>query len=871
MELNTNPTPEYQRLTQEDDRQAYWLKWGPYLSERQWGTVREDYSADGDAWRYITHDEARFRAYRWGEDGIAGISDTHQRLCFAPSFWNGNDPILKERLFGLSSWEGNHGEDVKECYFYLDNTPTHSYMKYLYKYPQSAFPYEELVKVNQERTKQLPEYEILDTKVFEKGYFDIFVEYAKRGPEDILIQITAHNRSNETAPLHIIPTLWFRNTWDWGLNKKNQTIKADTQGIKATHPELGNYWLYMEANPKILFTENETNNEKLFGTENKSPNTKDAFHQIIINNMDSLTTEGTKCGLHFQENVAPNGAWCIKLVLSNCSLERPFDSFESTITERIKEADQFYDKISNQELNPESKNIFRQSLSGMLWNKQWYHYVVERWLKGDPGQPPPPKSRWSIRNEDWMHVYSDDILSMPDKWEYPWFASWDSCFHTIALALICPEIGKRQLLRLTREWYMHPNGQIPAYEWNFSDVNPPVQAWAAWHVYKIEQKKWGVKDTLFLEKVFQKLLLNFTWWVNRKDIDGKNVFEGGFLGLDNISVFNRSKPLPTGGTLNQADGTSWMGMYCLNMLEIALELALTKPAYEDIASKFFEHFLYIANAISHIGESGISLWNEEDGFFYDIVRLPGGDHFPLKVHSLVGLVPLFAVMTLEPIYLEKLPGFRKRYEWFVKNRADLCDKVACLNIKGEGERRLLALVGEEKLKRILARMLNEREFLSPFGVRSLSAYHRDHPYILQADNETFRVDYEPAESTTSLFGGNSNWRGPIWFPMNYLLIDALKRFHHYSGDDFKVECPTGSNHFMTLDKVAQELSSRLINIYKTRAVNGRLPDWAKNDPHWKDYFWFYEYFHGDTGCGLGANHQTGWTGLIAKLIDDFAN
>ena len=858
-------TEEDRRMREEERHKAYWLKWGPYLSERQWGTVREDYSFNGDAWNYLTHDQARSRAYRWGEDGIAGISDTHQRLCFSLALWNGNDPILKERLFGLTSTEGNHGEDVKECYYYLDNTPSHAYMKYLYKYPQNTFPYEDLIEENRRRGKESPEYELADTGIFEKGYFDVFVEYAKEDPEQICIKITCVNRGDQSAPIFLLPTLWFRNSWSFGEAEEKGQISYNAGKLSVVHSAFENYALYYEGDPKAYFTENQTNAKRLFGVQNASPYTKDSIHEWVLQNKNCPIQTGSKASLCYTRTLDPAESFEVCLVLG----KKPCKNFEKTFALRKKEADLFWENLLGNEADPECKSIRRQALAGMLWNKQWYHYIVETWLKGDPGQPKPAESRYSIRNYNWKHVYSDDILSMPDKWEYPWFASWDSCFHAAALAFLSPMVAKRQLLRLTREWYMHPNGQIPAYEWNFSDVNPPVQAWAAWKVYKIEEEQTGKKDLLFLERVFQKLLLNFTWWVNRKDVDGKNVFEGGFLGLDNISVFDRSKPLPMGGTLNQADGTSWMAMFCLNMLQISLELALAKPAYEDIASKFFEHFLYIANAITRIGDKDVSLWNEEDGFFYDVVRIPGGDHFSLKVRSLVGLIPLFAVITIDPNVLERLPGFYKRYKWFLENRADLCQKVACLRTPGKDGRRLIALAEPEKIRRILTKMLDEKEFLGPYGIRSLSAYHREHPFVLHFEGQSYRVDYEPAESTTNLFGGNSNWRGPVWMPMNFLLLDALKQYYSYVGDDKKIECPTASGNQMTLKEIVKEISGRLLRIYREengkRAVNGLLPEKLREDPHFKDHFLFYEYFHGDTGAGLGASHQTGWTGLVALL------
>jgi Glycosyl hydrolase family 63 C-terminal domain len=878
-------TPESARLEADRNRQAYWKRWGPYLSERQWGTVREDYSASGDAWDYFPHDQARSRAYRWGEDGIAGISDNHQRLCFAIALWNGKDPILKERLFGLTGNEGNHGEDVKEYYFYLDNTPTHSYMKCLYKYPQEAFPYTQLVEENQRRSKHEPEFELLDTGIFaEDRYFDVVVEYAKASPEDILIQIKVTNRGAETKPLHLLPHLWFRNTWDWNPKEEKPFIKIagaheNIDIIEAFHPTLGKRWLHCENAAELLFTDNETNYKRLYGTENPSSYVKDGIHHYVINHqLDSVNPNnvGTKFAAHYTLSVAPNETKIIRLRLSNEeSLTDPFGTaFEQMFQTRRQEADEFYQQVCPFTLSDDERRIQRQAFAGLLWGKQFYHYVVYDWLNGDPDQPPPPPERKTGRNHEWIHLFNEDILSMPDKWEYPWFAAWDLGFHLVPLAMVDPEFAKLQLDRLTREWYMQPQGQLPAYEWAFGDVNPPVQAWAAMRVYQIEQKMYGRADKLFLERVFQKLLLNFTWWVNRKDVEGKNVFQGGFLGLDNIGVFDRSKELPIGGYINQADGTSWMGMYCLNMLAIALELAKEDTAYEDIASKFFEHFLYIADAIDGIGDLDISLWDDVDGFYYDVLRLPDGRHFPMRVRSMVGLIPLFAVMTLDLNTLKQFPGFQRRMNWFIQNRPDLKDNIACMETPGIGARRLLAIAYRSKLERILKRMLDEDEFLSPYGIRALSKYHQAHPYVLKLDGHEYQVNYEPAESTTGLFGGNSNWRGPVWFPVNYLIIESLQKFHYYFGDDFKVECPTGSGHQMNLWEVAAELSNRLIRIFQKnesdrRPVYGGTETFQSN-PHWRDLILFYEYFHGDNGAGIGASHQTGWTGLIAKLIQQQA-
>ncbi|MCC3439756.1 MAG: glucosidase [Microcoleus sp. PH2017_29_MFU_D_A] len=873
--------PEKLRLQQDQDRIAYWKRWGPYVSERQWGTVREDYSPDGSAWDYFPHDQARSRVYRWGEDGIAGISDTRQRLCFAIALWNGHDPILKERIFGLTGNEGNHGEDVKEYYFYLDSTPTHSYMKCLYKYPQQAFPYAQLVAENQRRGKLEPEFELLDTGIFDGDrYFDVFVEYAKATAEDILIQITIANRGSEASTLQLLPTLWFRNLWDWNPDITPPLIKVvhsdpTFSQLEAQHPTLATHWLYCEGDAELLFTNNETNYQRLFGTANRSPYVKDGINNYVVNgdaqaiNPDRV---GTKFAARYSLTLAPGATKTVRLRLSDRSqLSAPFSAeFEQIFQTRKQEADQFYQEVSPFPQSDDERNIQRQAFAGLLWSKQYYQYSVNDWLKGDPGQPAPPTDRKAGRNHEWGTLFSEDILSMPDKWEYPWFAAWDLGFHLIPLAMIDPAFAKLQLDRLTREWYMHPNGQLPAYEWKFSDVNPPVQAWAALQVYQIEQKSTGKGDRAFLQRVFHKLLLNFTWWVNRKDMAGNNVFQGGFLGLDNIGIFDRSAELPTGGYLNQADGTSWMGMYCLNMLAIALELAKADDSYEDIASKFFEHFLYIADAIDGIGESNIALWDEVDGFYYDALHLPDGQQLPLKVRSLVGLIPLYAVIVLELETLEKFPGFKRRMQWFIRNRPDLKENVACMETPGMGARRLLAIAYRSKLQRILQRMLDEAEFFSPFGIRAISKYHQDHPYCLQLGGNDYFVRYEPAESSTGLFGGNSNWRGPVWFPVNYLIIEALERFHSYLGDSFKVECPTGSGQEMTLGEVAIALSHRLVALFE-REASGRRPVYGgiekfQTDPHWRDYILFHEYFHGDNGAGIGASHQTGWTGLVAALI-----
>ena len=870
---------EQQRLEESLNRTRHWKRWGSYVAERAWGTVREDYSADGAAWEYFPHDHARSRAYRWNEDGLAGICDRHQVLCFALALWNGRDPILKERLFGVSGNEGNHGEDVKECYFYLDNTPTHSYMKYLYKYPQGEYPYAALVAESRRRGKLDPEYELLDTGIFQENrYFDVFIEYAKADVEDICIRITAANRGPEAATLHLLPTLWFRNTWAWEQGTPRPQLSAGKNAIRAQSGELGNYHLYFEGAPELLFTENETNNRRLFNSPS-GPYVKDAFHEYLIQGKPEAVNpalRGTKSAGHYTFKIEAGAQVELKLRLtkSNTAPTSLGADFAQVLMQRIAEADEFYNSILPPEVPEDSRGIVRQSLAGLLWSKQFYYYVVKRWLEGDPACPPPPSQRSAGRNHNWQHIYNSDVLSMPDKWEYPWYAAWDLGFHCVALAMVDPEYAKDQLVLMLREWYMHPNGQIPAYEWQFGDVNPPVHAWAAYKIYRMEKAKTGVGDRKFLERVFLKLSLNFTWWVNRKDAEGMNVFQGGFLGLDNIGVFDRSAKLPAGGHIEQSDGTSWMAMYSLDMGAIALELAAEDPIYEDMASKFWEHFIYIAKAMNNMGTSDISLWDEDDGFFYDALHLPNGDHFPLRVRSMVGLIPLFAVQTLEPELLNRMPDFKKRMQWFVDNRPDLTGNMASMQSPGVGERRLLSIVHGEQLKRILKVMLDESEFLSPYGIRALSRCHKDHPYSVMLEGHEYSVSYQPAESSTGIFGGNSNWRGPIWFPLNYLLIEALRRYHHYVGDDFKVECPTGSGQMMTLREVSDELSHRLTRIFQ-RDKAGSRPVFGANqklqsDPHWRDYLLFYEYFHGDTGAGLGASHQTGWTALVAKMVEESA-
>jgi Glycosyl hydrolase family 63 C-terminal domain len=908
---------EFVRVTREHERKSQqgmpfygdpWQRWGPYLSERAWGTVREDYSADGSAWDYFTHDMARSRVYRWNEDGLAGISDDKGRLCFAIALWNGQDPILKERLFGLTGLQGNHGEDVKEVYFYLDSTPTHSYMRMLYKYPQAAYPYQQLVEQNARRNKQDPEFELLDTGIFaDDRYFDVFVEYAKATPEDILIRIRAINRGPESAILHVLPTLWFRNTWCWGLDDRKPVLRqghrASYEGgdkassslfsVEAEHHMLGDYLLFCEAADDLLFTDNETNMQRLFGAQNAVPSVKDAFHEYLIHGRHEAVNHarvGTKAAALYTRTVASGATLSIRLRLTSMSSDgrvgmeereasdqdalldsaKPFTNFDTIVDRRKQEADEYYAALQPANLDEDVRRVQRQALAGMLWNKQFYHYIVEQWLQGDPAQPLPPPQRRYVRNAGWRHLYNERVMSMPDKWEYPWYASWDLAFHCVPLALIDSTFAKSQLDLLLREWYMHPSGQLPAFEWSFDDVNPPVIAWAAWRVYKTDQEQTGHADRMFLESIFHKLLLNFTWWVNRKDSEGKNVFQGGFLGLDNIGVFDRSAPLPTGGHLEQSDSTSWMGMFCLNMMTIALELALTNPVYEDIALKFFEHFLAIAAAMNNIADEGIHLWDKEDEFFYDVLNRPDGSHLPLKIRSLVGLIPLCAVETLEPGVLQALPRFNYHLTWFLTHRPDLTRLVSHWQQADAGERHLLALVRGHRMKRLLRHMLAPDEFLSDYGIRSLSKYHAEHPYVLHVDGNAHTVSYEPAESRAGIFGGNSNWRGPVWFPINYLLIEALQKFYHYYGDDFKVECPTGSGQYLTLKEVADELSQRLIRLF-LRSETGYRPYNGKNDElqgdlHWRDYLLFHEYFDSDSGAGLGASHQTGWTGLVAMLI-----
>jgi hypothetical protein len=872
---------EETRLVEARNRTRHWKRWGPYVSERAWGTVREDYSPSGAAWDYVPHDHARSKAYRWNEDGIAGICDRHQQICFALALWNERDPILKERLFGLTGNEGNHGEDVKEYYFYLDSTPTHSYMKYLYKYPQSPYPYEQLINANRSRGKHDGEYELIDTGVFDGDrYFDVFVEYAKATTEDILVRVRVVNRGPDPARLRLLPTIWFRNTWSWDGNTRRPQLRRigshnpNHAVIELQNERYGTRWLYCEGSDELLFTENETNTERLYGAPNATAYVKDGINNYIVRGAQESVNPnqvGTKAAAHYQLTVGAGATVTVRLRLTDNLMIEPFgESFGAIFETRRREADEFYAGVIPPHLSADAQNVMRQALAGLLWSKQFYHYVVKEWIEGDPAQPAPPAERRRRRNHEWTHLYNADVISVPDKWEYPWYAAWDLAFHCIPLALVDADFAKEQLILMLREWYMHPNGQLPAYEWALGDVNPPVHAWAAWRVYKIDKKQRGTGDRQFLERIFHKLLLNFTWWVNRKDAEGKNVFQGGFLGLDNIGVFDRSAPLPTGGHLEQSDGTSWMAMYTLNLLAIAMELAAEDPTYEDVASKFWEHFLYIARAMNHMGENGVTLWDEEDGFYYDVLHVPGHEPLPMKVRSMVGLIPLFAVETLEPEAVTKLQGFRKRLEWFIEHRGDLTSNVACMRTPGRGERRLLAIVYPEKLRRMLKVMLDENEFLSPYGIRAVSRYHKENPYRLNINGTEYGVGYEPAESSTGLFGGNSNWRGPVWFPVNYLIIESLQKFHHYLGDDFKVECPTGSGRMMTLWEVAGELSRRLGRIFLKdesgrRPVNGGVERF-QSDPNWRDLVLFYEYFHGDNGRGVGASHQTGWTGLVAKLL-----
>ena len=878
-------TAEHVRLTEDAQRGKNWKRWGPYLAERQWGTVREDYSADGEAWKYFTFDQAESRAYRWGEDGLLGITDRECRLCFALALWNGRDPRLKERLFGLTGPEGNHGEDVKEAYFYTASTPTHSHMRAVYHYPQAEFPYAQLREVNGRRGRHEREFELEDTGVFaENRYFEVAVEYAKGGPNDILIEISARNCGPERAPLHLLPTLWFRNTWSWGCKHEGCELKPRMQQlapghVQTHHESLGRFFWEIESTPgrpdPLLFTENETNSARLFESENAGPFVKDAMHDYVVRGRPEAVNArrtGTKVAAHRVLDLAPGEAAVMRLRLSAEAEApgRPFgEGFAQVFAARRAEAEEFYATVLPASVSEEERTVARQAFAGLLWSKQFYHFVVADWLEGDARQPPPPAARRAGRNSDWPNLFNRDIISMPDKWEYPWFAAWDLAFHMIPFARIDPHFAKEQLNLFLREWYMHPNGQIPAYEWNFSDVNPPVHAWACWRVYKMTGPRGG-RDRLFLSRVFQKLVVNFTWWVNRKDPGGKHLFSGGFLGLDNIGVFDRSKPLPTGGHLEQADGTAWMAFYCSTMLAMALELAEGDPAYEDIASKFFEHFVAIADAMNNLGGTG--LWHEEDGFYYDQLKL-GGQSFPLRLRSMVGIIPLFAVEFIEDERLDKLPGFAKRTRWFLENRKDLAAHISYMTQgKTAAGRRLLAIPSRERLERVLRYVFDEREFLSPYGVRSLSRVYQEHPFVLQAGGQEYRVDYVPGESDSGLFGGNSNWRGPVWFPTNFLLIEALERYHHFYGDSFTVEFPTGSGRRVTLQVAAQELGQRLVKLFLPNEAGGRVCHGNGGSEadveRLKGMVLFHEYFHGETGQGLGASHQTGWTALVARLIED---
>ena len=872
-------TTEERRLQEARDLGVPWRKWGPYLSERQWGTVREDYSKSGNAWDYFPHDQARSRAYRWGEDGLAGISDDRQLLCFALALWNGRDPILKERLFGLTNSEGNHGEDVKEYYFYIDSTPTHSYMKYLFKYPQAAYPYRDLVETNRRRTRQELEYELMDTGVFDDGrYFDVYVEYAKNTPEDLLIRITVHNRGSAAASLHLLPTLWLRNTWSWSriASTKPRLTRLDERTVAAFHAELGERYLYCDRAVPLLFTENETNTERIFKVPNAAPFVKDGINNFVVHRQrEAVNPEGigTKAAAHYEIAIPAGSSRVVELRLTDRRLSSPLDAFgaafEEALVTRRREADEFYAQVIPASLSEDGRLVVRQAFAGMLWSKQFYHYPVRQWME-DEVLPRDCEQRVTSRNKEWFFLESADIFSMPDKWEYPWFAAWDLAFHCMVLARVDVDFAKEQLRLITNQVYLHPNGQIPAYEWNFSDVNPPVHCKATWQIYMMEKLTHGKADRAFLEGMFHKLLMNFTWWVNRKDELGNNVFEGGFLGLDNIGLFDRSAPLPTGGTLEQADGTSWMAMFCLDMLTIAVELALDNPVYEDLACKFFEHFIYIAGAMDRIGLNNDELWDEADGFYYDVLRLQRGEAMRVKVRSMVGLVPLFASAAFSPEILEKLPRFKQRVEYFVRVNATLVTHISNPLEAGVGGRILLSPVNRQKLTRLLERMLDPDEFLSPYGIRALSRYHREHPYVVTMGGSVYRVDYEPAESSTGLFGGNSNWRGPIWMPVNLLLIQSLRKMYSYYGDELKVECPTGSGRLMTLWEVAHEIVTRLAGIF-LRDGAGRRPVYGETerfqtDPHWRDMILFYEYFHGDNGAGIGASHQTGWTGIVTWLL-----
>ncbi len=865
---------ERKRLEEAKSGAKPWRRWGAYLSERQWGTVREDYSPDGAAWESFPYEMSLARAYRWGEDGLAGISDDRQLLCFSVALWNGRDPHLKERLFGLTGPQGNHGEDAKELYYYLDATPTHSWLDYLYKYPQGEFPYARLLEENRRRSKLEAEFELADSGAFADGrYFDVRVRYAKADAEDLLVEIEATNRGPEAATLHVLPQLWFRNIWSWGDKTPRPRLEGDEELVRATHAELGTLYLHVAKGTELLYCDNDTNGARLWGSLSPGGYFKDGIHQAVVHGRrEAVNPErfGTKVAAHHRLELAAGESESVRVRLSREERARPFVGFAKAMGERREEADLFYAELQGKIESPEARQVQRQAFAGLIWGQQFYNLDVPRWLAGDPGQPEPPEKRWQGRNHDWSHLNNADIISMPDKWEYPWYAAWDLAFHCIPLARLDPEFAKSQLVLLTREWYMHPNGQLPAYEWNFGDVNPPVHAWAAMRVYELDREATGKPDRAFLERVFHKLMLNFTWWVNRKDVEGRNVFQGGFLGLDNIGVFDRSADLPTGGHIDQADGTSWMAMYSLNLMRIALELAVENHVYEDIATKFFEHFLHIAAAMRDLGGAEIDLWDDEDEFFYDVLHTPDGGARPLKVRSMVGLIPLFAVEILDAELLAKVPDFAARLDWFLNYRPDLAALVSRWHEPGQGDRRLLSLLRGHRMKRVLKRMLDESEFLSDFGVRALSRFHHEQPYRLVVGGKEFSVSYQPGESESGLFGGNSNWRGPIWMPVNFLIWESLRRFHDYYGDEFQVECPTGSGQFVSLGEAANELARRLSRLFLPDA-DGRRPSLATlgdlaADPHFRDHLQFYEYFHGDSGRGVGASHQTGWTGLIAELV-----
>ncbi len=871
---------EQKRLNEARESGVPWKKWGPYLSERQWGTVREDYSRDGNAWDYFSHDQSRSRAYRWGEDGLGGMCDDKQQVCFAIALWNERDPILKERLFGLTNSEGNHGEDVKEYYFYLDSTPTHSYMRYLYKYPQREFPYRDLVETNRARSREQFEYELLDTGIFDDDrYFDVFVEYAKNGPEDILIRITVHNRGPEAAKLRVLPALWFRNTWSWGEDNRKPTLREAAPGvIQSSHHSLGEYRLYCDGSPDLLFTENESNAERLWGQPNSSPFVKDAFHRYLISgDTGSVNPDrtGTKASAHYAMEVPAGGSQTIRLRLAAAELDNVFEAFDTAVEQRLGEANEFYDRITPKALSEDERRVHRQALAGMLWSKQYYYFDLERWLREHNSHQFLGSQAAGVRNTEWFHMLNADVISMPDKWEYPWYAAWDLAFHTIALSVVDFDFAKDQLLLMLRSLYFHPNGQIPAYEWNFSDVNPPVHAWATLYLYKTERVL-GRADLRFLERSFQGLMLNFNWWVNRKDPSGRNVFAGGFLGLDNIGVFDRSSELPTGGSLEQADGTAWMAFYCQCMLEMALILCEYDSMYEEVAFKFVQHFMWIAYAMDRVGECADEMWDEEDGFFYDLLRLPGGQALRLKVRSMVGLLPLCASTAFEGDAATRYPRLMEMIAQFRQRHPELVNQVAPMDnsFVGYKDRRLLSILNKRKLESVLRYLLDENEFLGPYGIRSLSRYHQDHPFRFWVGNREYSVEYLPAESNTGMFGGNSNWRGPVWMPVNALIVRALVNLYTFYGDDFKVECPTGSGNYKTLFEVGQEITRRLAGLF-LRGQDGLRPVYGEaakfqNDEHWRDLILFYEYFHGDNGAGLGASHQTGWTGLVAPLMDIFS-